>query len=57
VFTQKDANICELKDVVHYELPFGFLGKMFHVFVDKELESMFTFRHKITQNILEKKDA
>jgi ligand-binding SRPBCC domain-containing protein len=57
MFTQKDANICELKDVVHYKLPFGFLGKLAHFFVQKELESMFTFRHKITQNILEKKDA
>lgn len=51
VFTQK-GNICELKDVVEYELPYGAIGKLFDFFIQNELNKMFDFRHKITKEKL-----
>ena len=53
IFTQIDENLCELKDEVEYTLPFGFIGSLFDFFVQFELESMFNYRHLITQQILE----
>lgn len=55
VFTQIDENFCELKDVVEYTLPLGFIGSLFDFFVEFELRSMFDFRHLITKQILEDK--
>ena len=55
VFTQVDENLCELKDVVEYSLPFGFLGSLFDFFVEHELKLMFEFRHKVTKELLEDK--
>ncbi len=54
IFTQVNETQCELRDVVEYALPFGFLGRLFHGFVEGELEKMFAFRHEITKKILEK---
>jgi len=51
------GSFCELKDVVLYEMPFGAFGKLFKSFIHKDLESMFDFRHKITKQILESKEA
>ena len=51
VFTQK-GNICELKDIVEYELPFGMLGNLFDFFIQSELKKMFDYRHKLTKEIL-----
>jgi len=51
IFTQK-GNICELKDVVEYELPLGALGQLFNFFIQSELKKMFDFRHKVTKEIL-----
>jgi ligand-binding SRPBCC domain-containing protein len=53
IFTQIDENRCELKDVVEYSLPFGFVGSLFNLFVKNELQSMFEFRHAISKKILE----
>ena len=55
IFTKK-GNVCELKDVVEYEIPFGFIGNLFSSFVENQLNNMFTYRHKQTKMILEKKD-
>ncbi len=55
IFTKK-GNVCELKDVVEFELPFGFIGNMFNSFVENQLNNMFSYRHKQTKKILEKKD-
>jgi ligand-binding SRPBCC domain-containing protein len=55
IFTQK-GDICELKDVIEFQLPFGAIGNLFSGFIEKQLESMFTYRHKQTKMILEKKD-
>jgi ligand-binding SRPBCC domain-containing protein len=50
----KHGNISELKDVVTFKMPFGFIGKLLERFVIKDLQKMFDFRHKITKEILEK---
>ena len=34
IFTQK-GTLCELKDVVKYELPFGKIGEIFNFFIQK----------------------
>lgn len=54
VFTKK-GNVCELKDIVEYKLPFGAIGSLFDFFIQKELKNMFEFRHRITKEILEAK--
>lgn len=53
VFTKK-GNMCELRDIVEYELPFGKVGGLFDFFIKKELDAMFTFRHNKTKKLLEK---
>lgn len=53
VFTKK-GNMCELRDIVEYELPFGKVGGLFDFLIKKELDSMFTFRHNKTKKLLEK---
>lgn len=55
IFTQVDENLCELKDVVEYALPFGFIGSLFNFFIQHELRSMFDCRHLITKELLEEK--
>ncbi|RXJ87087.1 SRPBCC family protein [Arcobacter sp. CECT 8985] len=55
IFEQRGNRIL-LKDVVRYELPFGFLGKLFNFFVYKDIDNMFNYRHKITKKILEEKE-
>lgn len=52
IFTKK-GSMCELKDVVNYELPFGKVGELFDFLIKKELKSMFDYRHKITKGLLE----
>ena len=46
----------ELKDVVKFELPFGFLGKVVQPFIYNDLMNMFEHRHKVTKEILESKE-
>jgi len=48
----KKGNMCELKDVVEYELPIKFLDKLLSKFVNKELEKSFSYRHKVTKDLL-----
>lgn len=37
----------EMEDIVHYKLPFGFIGKLFHpIFVQPKLDEIFEFRRK-----------
>lgn len=52
IFTKK-GSLCELKDVVKYELPFGKFGELFDFIIRKELKTMFEYRHKITKELLE----
>ncbi len=38
----------EMEDVVHYKLPFGFLGRLFHpLLVRPQLEKIFEFRRQM----------
>lgn len=53
IFTQVDSRFCEMKDVVEYTLPFGFLNSLLNIIVKSELQSMFNHRHNITKQILE----
>ena len=55
VFTQKECDLCELKDVEEYSLPFGFLNSLLNIFVKYELKSMFEHRHQVTKKLLESK--
>jgi len=52
IFKECDEG-CIMKDVVHYKLPFCFIGALFNSFAKKQLSQMFAFRHKITKEILE----
>ncbi|MBS9782305.1 MAG: SRPBCC family protein [Arcobacter sp.] len=52
IFSQKGED-CLLEDIVYYALPFGKIGEFFDFFIQKELENMFSFRHKTTKEILE----
>ena len=54
IFTKK-GEVCELKDVVEYELPFGFIGNLFSYFMENQLENMFEYRHKQTKKLLQKR--
>lgn len=45
-----------MKDIVHYSLPFSFLGKLAHgLFVRKQLEDIFEYRRKKTDELFNKK--
>ncbi|PLY09680.1 MAG: hypothetical protein C0625_00320 [Arcobacter sp.] len=52
----KRGSMCELKDIVKYELPFGKFGGLFDFFIKKELQKMFDYRHKITKGLLEERN-
>ncbi len=53
IFTQKDS-ICELKDIIEFELPFGVLGKIVEPFIKYDIQNMFEHRHEKTKELLEK---
>lgn len=44
---------CELKDVIEYELPFGWLGKLVGGFIAKDIAAMFSYRHERSKALLE----
>lgn len=52
IFTQKES-ICELKDIIEYEMPFGILGKIVEPLIRYDIEKMFAYRHVKTKEILE----
>jgi len=52
IFTKK-GSLCELKDIIEYELPFGILGKLVEPFIEYDIRAMFEYRHKKTKQILE----
>jgi ligand-binding SRPBCC domain-containing protein len=54
VFTQKD-NQCELKDIIEFTMPFGFLGKIIEPFLTYDIKNMFKYRHLKTKEVLEHK--
>lgn len=52
IFTQK-GSVSELKDIIEYELPFGFLGKIAAPFIRYDIKKMFEYRHQQTKKLLE----
>jgi len=54
VFKEK-GEVCELKDIIEYQLPFGILGKLVEPFIKKDIKSMFFYRHEKTKQLLEAK--
>jgi ligand-binding SRPBCC domain-containing protein len=53
IFTQKDDGLCELKDIIEYEMPFGFLGRLVSPLIERDIKKMFLYRHQKTKEILE----
>jgi ligand-binding SRPBCC domain-containing protein len=53
IFTKR-GSMCELKDVIKYELPFGIFGKILAPFIKKDIQNMFEYRHAKTKSLLEK---
>jgi ligand-binding SRPBCC domain-containing protein len=48
-FTPDGPHACILEDRIDYELPFGALGSFFAgSFIQRKLEKLFAYRHKIT---------
>ena len=44
----------EMTDIVSYELPFGFLGRLMHpLIVKKKLEEIFEFRFKAVEHTID----
>jgi ligand-binding SRPBCC domain-containing protein len=42
----------EMTDIVHYRLPFGILGRLFHrLFVQKQLNSIFDYRYSTLKSL------
>lgn len=49
IFTPK-GNMCELKDLIKFKLPFGILGKIITPLIKKDIKNMFEYRHLQTKN-------
>jgi ligand-binding SRPBCC domain-containing protein len=51
-FKQLDGSRVEIRDLIHYVMPFGFLGGIVHeLIVKKDLERIFSYREKIVGEI------
>ena len=49
IFKETDSGVL-MTDLIHYSLPFGFIGKLAHkLFVQDKLEEIFDFRYKILE--------
>ncbi len=56
-FIEKENGIL-MKDIVNYELPFGFLGNIAHkLIVRKKVEQIFTYREEILKKIFKDGNA
>jgi uncharacterized protein len=50
IFEADGPNACYLEDRVEYALPLGFLGRwLLGSFVERKLESLFAYRHRVTR--------
>ena len=48
------GNSSKLTDIIKYEMPFGFAGKLFHkLFFKKMMNELFEYRHNLTKKLLE----
>jgi ligand-binding SRPBCC domain-containing protein len=49
IFKETDSGV-DMQDIVHYALPFSFLGSIAHtMFVKKQLDGIFDYRYKFLQ--------
>lgn len=48
-FFREVAGGVEMTDVVHYKLPFGFLGALGKSFVNRRLEDLFDYRYQVLE--------
>lgn len=47
-----------MRDIVDYELPFGFLGDIAHrLFVKKKLDHIFSYRYKVLEKLFNQKQG
>lgn len=47
-----------LNDIIEYELPFGPLGRLAHrLFIGRQIDEMFTYRHRQAKKLLESRSA
>ena len=54
IVTPRGASQCVLADDIEYELPLGWLGRLFGgAFARRSLERMFEFRHRVTREACE----
>lgn len=44
----------EMTDIIHYQLPFGFLGNLALPFVKKQLANIFTYRRQQVEKLFKK---
>lgn len=52
-FTAISENVTRITDSVQYELPMGIMGKLVdRIFVGRDIQNMFRFRHQMTMNKL-----
>mgnify|MGYP000722411960 CR=1 FL=1 len=57
VFTPIDVGV-EMTDIVHYQLPLGPVGRVFHnALVRKKLEAIFDYRRKVLRQLFGKETA
>lgn len=55
-FIKKVEGGIEMLDIVHYKLPFGFLGRIVNsLFVKKQLKEIFDHRHKTIEELFNSK--
>ena len=53
-FKEIDGGV-EMKDIVHYKIPFGFIGNFANtLFVKKQLQNIFSYRWKKTEELFGK---
>ena len=53
---KETADGVEMTDIVHYKLPFGFLGDIANtLFVKNQLKEIFDFRYKVVEEMFGKK--
>ncbi len=55
-FRETDSGT-EVTDLVHYELPLGFIGKLFHpLFVERRVKDMFEYRYQKARELFGSRD-
>ena len=49
---RETSNGIEMTDIVHYKIPFGFIGDIAHqLFIKKQLKHIFDYRYKIVEKL------